>query len=139
MVFQEPFTCLNPVQPIATQVAEVIELHQGLTKALALEQAIVWLEKTGIPDAAKRGGQYPHQWSGGMRQRAMIAMGLACRPALLIISHDLGVIHAMAPKVAVMHSGAVVESGGAEQVFGSPSHSATRSLMGAYLAWAGAS
>jgi ABC-type glutathione transport system ATPase component len=84
MVFQEPFTCLNPVQKVQDQVAEVLALHKGLDRTQALTEALAWLNRVGIPDAAAKGKQYPHQWSGGMRQRAMIAMAMACGPELLI-------------------------------------------------------
>ena len=161
MVFQEPFTCMNPVQRIVNQVAEPLQLHAGLALPDALKAATAWLEKVGIADAASRGRQYPHQWPGGMRQRAMIAMALACRPSLLIadepttaldvtvqaqilellrgvtrelgttlilISHDLGVIHAMADTVAVMRAGQVVESGPKQDVFEDPQHAYTREI-----------
>jgi ABC-type glutathione transport system ATPase component len=170
MVFQEPFTCLNPVQRVAAQVAEVLSIHKGLGSVEAGAQALEWLERVGIPDAAQRGRQYPHQWSGGMRQRAMIAMALACHPSLLIadepttaldvtvqtqildllkgmgrelgvtlilISHDLGVIDAMADTVAVMKAGQVLEQGDKDKVFGDPQHAYTRELIASYVNWAG--
>ena len=171
MVFQEPFTCMNPVQRIVNQVAEPLQLHAGLALPDALKAATAWLEKVGIPDAAQKGRQYPHQWSGGMRQRAMIAMALACSPKLLIadepttaldvtvqaqilallkgmakelgvavilISHDLGVVYSMAERMAVMKDGVVVEEGLKEALFEKPSHPYTRSLVDSYAQWAGA-
>lgn len=168
MVFQEPFTCLNPVMRIDEQVAEPLQLHKAMPKEAALLEATKWLERVGIPDAAQKGRQYPHQWSGGMRQRAMIAMALACHPKLLIadepttaldvtvqaqilkllkeltgelgisllmISHDLGVIHAMADRVAVMQNGVVVEEGGKEDLYLKPKHEYTKALLASYLDW----
>jgi peptide/nickel transport system ATP-binding protein len=171
MVFQEPSGCLNPVMRIGAQVAEVISLHQGLGQAAALDEAVAWLGKVGIPEPAARARQYPHQFSGGMRQRVMIAMAMACRPklliadepttaldvtvqaqilkllkelaaefkvALLMISHDLGVIHHMAGSVAVMRQGEVLEQGSRDAIFGAAQHPYTKELMQSYLDWAGA-
>ena len=171
MVFQEPFTCLNPALRIGSQIAEALEIHKGLEAGAALKEALAWLARVGIPDAASKGLQYPHQWSGGMRQRAMIAMALACQPKVLIadepttaldvtvqaqilgllkeltrelgistlmISHDLGVIHAMADHIAVMWRGEVVEQGNKEEIFLKPKHPYTRSLLSSYLDWASA-
>jgi ABC-type microcin C transport system duplicated ATPase subunit YejF len=171
MVFQEPFNSLNPVMRVGEQVAEVLVLHRGMGKAQALAEASAWLGRVGIPEPESRSRQYPHQFSGGMRQRAMIAMAMACRPrlliadepttaldvtvqaqilkllkelsrefgvALLMISHDLGVIHFMADTVVVMRSGAVVEQGSRDQVFMDPQHAYTKELMQSYLSWAGA-
>lgn len=170
MVFQEPFTCLNPVQRVVTQVAEVLKIHKGLGPAEATLEASEWLTKVGIPDAAQKGRQYPHQWSGGMRQRAMLAMAMACHPSLLIadepttaldvtvqaqildllktmtaelgvtlllISHDLGVIHSMADTVAVMRQGQVVEQGERDVIFENPQAPYTRELIASYMNWAG--
>ncbi|MES2200828.1 MAG: ABC transporter ATP-binding protein, partial [candidate division FCPU426 bacterium] len=170
MVFQEPATCLNPVQRVEDQVAEVLSLHQGLDRDHARDAARDWLDKVGIPEAAARGRQYPHQWSGGMRQRAMIAMALACHPrlliadepttaldvtvqaqildllktmadelkvALILISHDLGVIQAVTEHVAVMKDGRIVEQGPKDKVLGAPENPYTRSLLNSYSHWAG--
>jgi peptide/nickel transport system ATP-binding protein len=142
MVFQEPMTSLNPVYPIGTQVAEPLRLHRGLGTLAAANRAVELLARVGIPAAERRMLDYPHQLSGGMRQRVMMAMALACDPALLIadepttaldvtiqaqilelmkdlkqrrntaillITHDLGVIAEMADEVAVMYAGRIVE------------------------------
>jgi ABC-type dipeptide/oligopeptide/nickel transport system ATPase component len=171
MVFQEPSSCLNPVMRVGSQIAEVLILHRGLNRASAELEAVRLLGRVEIAQPESRARQYPHQFSGGMRQRAMIAMALACEPKLLIadepttaldvtvqaqvlkllkemarstgvsllmISHDLGVIHAMADRVLVMRDGKIVEQGGKEQVFSSPQHPYTLELMQSYLSWAGA-
>jgi ABC-type glutathione transport system ATPase component len=171
MVFQEPFTCLNPVMRVGDQVAEVLILHRGMGKAEAGREAAQWLGRVGIAEPESRARQYPHQFSGGMRQRVMIAMAMACRPRLLIadepttaldvtvqaqilkllkglaadlgvsllmISHDLGVIHAMADTVVVMKNGEVVEQGPRDQVYADPQHAYTQELMQSYANWAGA-
>ena len=171
MVFQEPFTCLNPVMRVGEQIAEVLVLHRGMGRDEALEEAARWLGRTGIADPQARARQYPHQFSGGMRQRAMIAMAMACRPKLLIadepttaldvtvqaqilkllkelskefgvsllmISHDLGVIHYMADTVVVMKGGELKEQGTTAKVFSGPQSAYTRELMQSYLSWAGA-
>lgn len=162
MVFQEPMTSLNPVMTIGQQVAEPIMEHQGLTRREALEQAAYWLDKVRIPDARQRLGDFPHQLSGGMRQRVMIAMALACKPKLLIadepttaldvtiqaqilslirglkeelgmavllITHDLGVVAQMAKRVAVMYAGEVVEEAPVRELFRCPFHPYTQGLM----------
>jgi len=164
MIFQEPMTTLNPVFRNGDQMREVIMLHQRLGKAEAWEAAVRMLERVPIPDARKVAGQYPHQLSGGMRQRVMIAMELSCRPALLIadepttaldvtiqaqilrllkelkaetgsavllITHDLGVVAEMCERVAVMYAGSIVEQAAATAIFESPKHPYSQGLWGA--------
>jgi peptide/nickel transport system ATP-binding protein len=162
MIFQEPMTAFSPVYTIGNQVVEAIRLHQTVTKAQARERAIAILQKVGIPDANSRIDLYPHQLSGGMRQRAMIAMALSCNPklliadepttaldvtiqaqimdlmidlqrefgmAIMIITHDLGVIAEMADEVAVMYLGRVVEQAPVGEIFRNPKHPYTQSLL----------
>ena len=162
VVFQDPMTSLNPVFTIGEQIAEGIRLHRGLSKAEALKAAIVAMEEVSIPDAERRAGDYPHQLSGGMRQRVMIAMALACNPELLIadepttaldvtiqaqilelidrlrrernlavllITHDLGVVAEFADKVCVMYTGRIVEQAPTEALFKNPKHPYTRGLL----------
>lgn len=162
MVFQEPMTSLNPVMSIGRQVAEPIMEHQRIPRREALEQATYWLEKVKIPAAKQRLGDFPHQLSGGMRQRVMIAMALACKPKLLIadepttaldvtiqaqilslikglkeelgmavllITHDLGVVAQMTKRVAVMYAGEVVEEASVKELFQRPFHPYTQGLM----------
>ena len=162
MIFQEPMTSLNPVYTVGDQIAEAIQLHQGLDKEKALEKATVMLEKVGIPSPEERVHEHPHQLSGGMRQRVMIAMALSCNPELLIadepttaldvtiqaqilelmrdlrdefntaimlITHDLGVIAEVADKVAVMYGGRVVESADVKTLFKNPQHPYTGGLI----------
>ncbi|MBC2711223.1 MAG: ABC transporter ATP-binding protein [Desulfosarcina sp.] len=162
MIFQEPMTSLNPVFRAGTQVAEAIHLHQKVTKGQAMEQAVEMMDKVGIPDPAQRAREYPHQLSGGMRQRVMIAMALACNPklmiadepttaldvtiqaqildlmnalkenfgaAIMLITHDLGVVAEMAQRVVVMYTGQVVEEAGVEELFEAPKHPYTVGLM----------
>ncbi len=162
MVFQEPMTSLNPLLPVGFQVAEVVEAHLGLGRREALARAIELFRDVGIPDAERRARDYPHQLSGGMRQRVMIAMAMACRPrllvadepttaldvtiqaqilallrdlgraartAVLLISHDLGVVAAMASRVVVMYAGQVVEEAPARELFIRPGHPYTRLLL----------
>ncbi|MBM7622860.1 ABC transporter ATP-binding protein [Sporohalobacter salinus] len=162
MIFQEPMTSLNPVYTIGDQIVEVLELHQDMNKEEALEEAVEMLEKVGIPSPEERVTEYPHQLSGGMRQRVMIAMALACNPELLIadepttaldvtiqaqilelmqelkdefntaimlITHDLGVIAEAADKVAVMYGGRIVEQGEVRTVFKDPEHPYTKGLI----------
>jgi peptide/nickel transport system ATP-binding protein len=164
MVFQEPMTSLNPAFTAGEQVAEALRLHQGLDAAAAFDQAVAMLARVRIPDAGRRARQYPHQLSGGMRQRVMIAMALACRPRLLIadepttaldvtvqaqilalidelkaetgtavllITHDLGVVADHADEVAVMYAGRVAERAPAAQLFARPQHPYTVGLLGA--------
>jgi oligopeptide/dipeptide ABC transporter ATP-binding protein len=162
MVFQDPMTSLNPVLTIGRQLREAIETHLGLDRKEAEARAVELLDQVGIPSARSRVGDYPHQFSGGMRQRAMIAMALACEPKLLIadepttaldvtiqaqildllrtlvadrdtalvlITHDLGVVAGMCERVHVMYAGMVVEEGPAESVFASPRHPYTLGLL----------
>ena len=162
MIFQEPMTSLNPVFTIGDQIMEAIMLHQGLGKAAARKRAIEMLDRVRIPDPEKRIDSYPHQLSGGMRQRAMIAMALSCQPKLLIadepttaldvtiqaqvlqllreiqkemgmavilISHDLGVVSEVANKIAVMYAGRIFEYGSIETVFGGIRNPYTKGLM----------
>ena len=162
MIFQEPMSSLNPVLTIGRQVAEPIRLHRKANKSEARERAAELLDAVSIPDAKRRLDDYPHQFSGGMRQRVMIAMALACEPdliiadepttaldvtvqaqilellkdltsrlnsALLLITHDLGVVARYADRVSVMYAGRIVESAGARDLYGTPSHPYTRGLL----------
>ncbi len=162
MIFQEPMSSLNPVLTVGTQVGEPIRLHRKASWAVALEQVKTLLEKVSIPDAASRLDSYPHQYSGGMRQRVMIAMALACAPqliiadepttaldvtvqaqilailkqitrevnsALILITHDLGVVARYADRVAVMYGGRIVETAPARELYAQPRHPYTRGLM----------
>jgi peptide/nickel transport system ATP-binding protein len=162
MIFQEPMTSLNPVLTIGRQIAETLMLHQGLNHKAALARAVEMLKLVQIPEAERRVGQYPHQLSGGMRQRVMIAMALACNPKLLIadepttaldvtiqaqildlmrglkakigaaiilITHDLGVVAEMAERVVVMYAGRKVEEAPVDSLFEAPQHPYTRGLL----------
>lgn len=162
MIFQEPMTSLSPVHTVGSQIAEAVELHQGVSKEEAQKRALQMLEQAGIGMAAQVMHQYPHQISGGMRQRAMIAMALSCNPslliadepttaldvtiqaqildlmkslqdrfhmAILIITHNLGVIAEMADQVAVMYMGKIVESGDVRTIFHRPLHPYTVGLL----------
>lgn len=162
MVFQEPMTSLNPVHTVGAQIAEAVRIHQGLSKAAAMARAAEMLGLVRIPDAARRLNDYPHQFSGGMRQRVMIAMALSCNPKLLIadepttaldvtiqaqilklmielngrvgaaimlITHDLGVIAETAHRVVVMYAGRKVEEATVDALFDKPVHPYTRGLM----------
>ena len=162
-VFQDPLTSLNPLYTIGRQLIETITTHLELTPAAARERAIELLRRVGIPQPDKRVDDYPHQFSGGMRQRAMIAMSLSCNPELLIadepttaldvsiqaqiisllkglcrdhgtavmlITHDMGVIAETADRVAVMYAGRIVEVGPVAEVIHRPQHPYTRGLMG---------
>ncbi|MDI3468869.1 MAG: ABC transporter, ATP-binding protein (cluster 5, nickel/peptides/opines) [Pseudolabrys sp.] len=162
MIFQEPMTSLNPSYTIGNQLGEALRCHRPVAPAAARDRAVQLLEKVGIPAAARRLNQYPHQLSGGLRQRVMIAMALMCGPdliiadepttaldvtiqaqilhlladlkkefgmAMILISHDLGVVARVADKVAVMYAGRVVESAGAQSLFRSPRHPYTRGLL----------
>jgi oligopeptide/dipeptide ABC transporter ATP-binding protein len=162
MIFQEPMTSLNPVFTIGSQVMEALRAHTRMGRAEAREIAVEYLAKVGIPEARQRTSQYPHQLSGGMKQRVMIAMALCLKPALLIadepttaldvtiqagilrlmkdmqeetgtavllITHDLGIIAEMADEVAVMYAGKIVESGPCESIFASFVHPYTEGLF----------
>jgi peptide/nickel transport system ATP-binding protein len=162
MIFQEPMTALNPAWTLGEQLAEVHRRHKGSTKAQARDRAVDLLGKVGIASPADRLGQYPHQLSGGLRQRVMIAMALMCEPdlliadepttaldvtiqaqilrlladiqremgvALLLITHDLGVVARIAHRVNVMYAGSIVESGRADELFADPRHPYTRGLL----------
>jgi len=164
MIFQEPMTSLNPVLTIGRQIGETLRLHQGLNARQAEARAVEMLTLVGIPAPGRRVREYPHQLSGGMRQRVMIAMALACNPKLLIadepttaldvtiqaqildlmrdlktrlgsaimlITHDLGVVAEMAQRVVVMYAGRKVEEATAQELFGNPQHPYTRGLLGA--------
>ena len=162
MIFQEPMSSLNPVLTVGWQVAETVRVHRGVSHAEAWRAAIEALERVRLPDAARRAHQYPHQLSGGMRQRVMIAMALVCRPQLLIadepttaldvtiqaqilalldelrqelgtaivlITHDLGVVCETADRVLVLYAGRQAEQATVPQLFDSPSHPYTQGLL----------
>ena len=162
MIFQEPMTSLNPIFTIGNQIMEAIRLHQDKTESQARELALQVLRQVAIPSPESRIDQYPHELSGGMKQRVMIAMAIVCRPALLIadepttaldvtiqaqildlldqlrketqmaillITHNLGIVAQYADQVAVMYSGKVVESAPVEELFSSPVHPYTRGLL----------
>lgn len=162
MIFQEPMSSLNPVFTVGFQIMESLELHLGMSKEDARKRAIELLKEVGIPRADEIVDAYPHELSGGMRQRVMIAMGLACNPkvliadepttaldvtiqaqildlmrnikkehdtAILLITHDLGVVAEMADYVVVMYAGKVVEEGPVLEIFKNPSHPYTRGLL----------
>jgi len=163
MIFQEPMTSLNPVLTVGHQIGETLVLHQGLDNRAAMDRAVEMLKLVGIPEAERRVREYPHQLSGGMRQRVMIAMALACNPKLLIadepttaldvtiqaqildlmrelksrvgaaiilITHDLGVVAEMAERVVVMYAGRKVEEASVGDLFARPRHPYTLGLMG---------
>ena len=162
MIFPDPMTSLNPVYKIGRQVGEGLRLHRGYSKKQALERAVELLDLVGIPEPEKRVNEYPHQFSGGMRQRVMIAMALACDPdiliadepttaldvtiqaqiielmqkmqeengnAIIMITHDLGVVADMADKIMVMYAGRPVEFGTAEEIFYDSRHPYTWGLI----------
>ena len=162
MIFQEPMTSLNPVFTIGNQIAEAVRLHQGMNRKEAMGKAVEMLDIVGIPVPEHRVHEYPHQLSGGMRQRAMIAMALSCNPrvliadepttaldvtieaqildlmrglqdelgtAIIMITHDLGVIAEMARKVVVMYAGKVVEQAQVGELFAEPNHPYTQGLL----------
>ena len=162
MIFQEPMTALNPVFRVGEQISETLRAHEGLSRSQARARALQLIEKVGISNPEQRLDQYPHELSGGMRQRVMIAMALACGPQLLIadepttaldvtiqaqilellrdlqremgmavvlITHDLGVVAEVVDRVVVMYAGRIVEEGSVAAVFARPSHPYTRLLL----------
>ncbi|PRX70219.1 oligopeptide transport system ATP-binding protein [Nonomuraea fuscirosea] len=162
MVFQDPMTSLNPLKSVGAQIAESLRLHQGLSRSQARAQAVQALREVGIPNPEQRAGEYPHQFSGGMRQRVMIAIALACRPkvliadepttaldvtvqaqimellaglqerfgmAIVLITHDLGVVARCADRVLVMYGGRPVELAAVDEVFAAPRMPYTRALL----------
>ena len=164
VIFQEPMTSLNPVLTVGRQIGETLRLHQGLSRRAAEARAVEMLTLVGIPEPQRRVREYPHQLSGGMRQRVMIAIALACSPKLLIadepttaldvtiqaqildlmrdlksrvgaaimlITHDLGVVAEVADRVVVMYAGRKVEEASVRELFRAPKHPYTRGLMGA--------
>lgn len=162
MVFQDPMTSLNPVFTIGNQISEILRVHKGLKRSEAMNKAQYLLQRVGIPDPSRRIKEYPHQMSGGMKQRVMIAMAISCEPsliiadepttaldvtiqaqilrllrelidtsrmALILISHDLGVIAEMADEVAIMYAGKIVEYANTAELFASPLHPYTIGLL----------
>jgi oligopeptide/dipeptide ABC transporter ATP-binding protein len=162
MIFQEPMTSLNPAFTVGDQIAEVFRFHRGLGRRESFERAVAELKRVEIPDPGRRARNYPHQLSGGMRQRAMIAIALACRPQILIadepttaldvtiqaqilnligqlqadigmsvilITHNLGVVAAMADRLVIMYAGRVVEQGPVEDIFIRHHHPYTHGLL----------
>ncbi len=171
MIFQEPMTSLNPLYTVGRQIAEAIALHQGLSRGEAMAKAVEMLRRVSIPDAESRARSYPHQLSGGMRQRVMIAMALSCNPkvliadepttaldvtiqaqilalireqqetlgtAVLLITHDMGVVAETADRVVVMYAGRKVEEAKVADLFEQPAHPYTRGLLGSIPDMAGA-
>ena len=162
MVFQDPMTSLNPVFTIGNQISEIFRVHKGLKRSEAMNKAQFLLQRVGIPDPSRRIKEYPHQLSGGMKQRVMIAMAISCEPsliiadepttaldvtiqaqilrllrelietsntALILISHDLGVIAEMADEVAIMYAGKIVEYANTADLFAAPLHPYTIGLL----------
>ncbi len=162
MIFQEPMTSLNPLLTVGRQISEAITVHQGLSARVAMDKAVEMLRRVSIPEPERRVHAYPHQLSGGMRQRVMIAMALSCNPkvliadepttaldvtiqaqilelmrelqetfgtAIILITHDMGVVAENADRVAVMYAGRKVEEAGARTLFEQPGHPYTRGLL----------
>jgi oligopeptide/dipeptide ABC transporter ATP-binding protein len=162
MIFQEPMSSLNPVFTVGNQIAEAVRLHQGLSWRAAHEQAVEMLKVVEIPEPERRVNEYPHQLSGGMRQRVMIAMALSCHPrlliadepttaldvtiqaqildllaglqqrlgmALILVTHDLGIVAERADEVAIMYAGRIVERAPVQAIFSRPLHPYTRGLL----------
>lgn len=163
MIFQEPMTSLNPVLTIGDQISEGVRVHEGMTRQKAWRWAVEMLRRVQIPVPDTRAGEYPHKLSGGMRQRAMIAMALSCNPqliladepttaldvtiqaqimelmlrlkeefetAVVLITHDLGIIAEMASRVVVMYAGKIMEEAPVKELFKDPRHPYTRGLLG---------
>jgi oligopeptide/dipeptide ABC transporter ATP-binding protein len=162
MIFQEPMTSLNPVYTVGEQIAEAVRYHERAGSKAAMKRAVEMLDLVGIPEASRRARDYPHQMSGGMRQRVMIAIALSCDPklliadepttaldvtiqaqilelmrdlkgrvgsAILLITHDLGVVAEMCDEVAVMYAGRIVEQAATKDLFRSPKHPYTQGLL----------
>jgi peptide/nickel transport system ATP-binding protein len=163
MIFQDPMTSLNPVQRVGKQIVEMIRAHEALSEAQAKQRTVELLGQVGIANATDRANRYPHEFSGGMRQRVMIAMALACNPdvliadepttaldvtiqaqiieliaklrddfgtAVILITHDLGVVARLSDDIAVMYAGRIVEQGAKESIFYDPQHPYTWGLLG---------
>ena len=162
MIFQDPMTSLNPTMKVGHQIGESLMIHRGMSKKEAFDEAVKMLELVNIPNARRRANQYPHEFSGGMRQRAMIAIALACNPkiliadepttaldvtiqaqiidlikelqtklgtAVIIITHDLGVVADIAQRVQVMYAGQIIERGTTDEIFYNPQHPYTWALL----------
>ena len=162
MVFQEPMTSLNPVLNLEKQLGETLQLHKGMTKQEARQESVELLARVGIPDPERRVRQYPHQFSGGMRQRVMIAMALSCNPrviiadepttaldvtiqaqilelmkgltqefgvAMIVITHNLGVVARYADRMNIMYAGKIIERGESAEIYSNPRHPYTVGLL----------
>ncbi len=162
MIFQDPMTSLNPTMTIGRQISESLIIHRGMSKTEAMNEAIKMLDLVNIPDSDKRAHQYPHEFSGGMRQRAMIAIALACNPKILIadepttaldvtiqaqimdliadlqeklgtavilVTHDLGIVADVADRIQVMYAGQIIEHGTIDEIFKNPQHPYTWALL----------